>query len=204
LLDEVMLVTHSRRRNRLRRRRRAGSVGCTGHECAGLSLIELLITMSLLAILLAIGIPSFQGSQERARLRNSAEAVYSLLQFARSEAIKQYRDLFVVVSTGEAGPAGDGWCLAIANDRDCDCSVAGACQYGGVDQQEHSLTSERFPGVALASNRASYRFERKLGKCSSAGTLRLIGADSSRITIKVAPLGRVKLCSDDLLGLPEC
>ncbi|WP_201243247.1 GspH/FimT family pseudopilin [Halochromatium salexigens] len=200
-----MLVTRGRQRNRLRRRRRAGGVGCTGRERAGLSLIELLITMSLLAILLAIGIPSFQGSQERARLRNSAEAVYSLLQFARSEAIKQYRDLFVVVSTGEAGPAGDGWCLAIANDRDCDCSVVGACQYGGgADRQVHSLTSEGFPGVALASNRTSYRFERKLGKCSSAGTLRLTGADSSSITIKVAPLGRVKLCSDDLLGLPEC
>lgn len=195
-------MTRGRRRNRLRRRSRAG---CTGRECAGLSLIELLVTMSLLAILLAIGIPSFQGSQERARLRNSAEAVYSLLQFARSEAIKQYRDLFVVVSTGKAGAAGDGWCLAIANDRDCDCSVAGACQYGGgADRQEHSLSSERFPGVALASNRASYRFERKLGKCSSAGTLELTGAESSSVTIKVAPLGRVALCSDAFLGLPEC
>lgn len=195
-------MTRGRRRNRLRCRRRARGVGCTG-----LSLIELLITMSLLAILLAIGIPSFQGSQERARLRNSAEAVYSLLQFARSEAIKQYRDLFVVVSTGEAGPAGDGWCLAIANDRDCDCSVvgAGACQYGGgADRQAHSLSSEGFPGVALASNRASYRFERKLGKCTTPGTLRLGGADASRINIRVSSLGRVALCSDDFLGLPEC
>ncbi|MFP4603532.1 MAG: GspH/FimT family pseudopilin [Halochromatium sp.] len=172
--------------------------------CAGLSLIELLVTMSLLAILLAVGIPSFQESQERARLRNSAEAIYSLLQFARSEAIKQYRDLFVVVSAGEAGPAGDGWCLAIANDHDCDCSVAGACQYGGADRQEHSLVGADFPGVAVDSNRASYRFERKLGKCSTAGTLTLSGADASRIRIRVAPLGRVALCSDDVLGLPEC
>ncbi len=197
-------MTRGRRRNRLRRRRRAGGVGCTGCKCVGLSLIELLVTMGLLALLLAIGIPSFQGSQERARLRNGAEAVYSLLQFARSEAIKQYRDLFVVVSAGEAGPAGDGWCLAIANDLDCDCAVAGACQYGGVDQQEHSLTSERFPGVALASNRASYRFERKLGKCTTPGTLRLSGADASRINIRVSSLGRVALCSDDFLGLPKC
>lgn len=55
----------------------------------GFTLIELMVTISVLAIVLAIAVPSFQDMVRRNRLTSETNNLVSALAIARSEAIKR-------------------------------------------------------------------------------------------------------------------
>ena len=55
----------------------------------GFTLIELMVAVSVLGVLMAIALPSFQPLMERWRVRQVESHLESSLQFARSEAIKR-------------------------------------------------------------------------------------------------------------------
>ena len=55
----------------------------------GVTLIELIIGIAVLAILLALGIPAFTQALQNARLRATADSFTAGLQLARAEAIKR-------------------------------------------------------------------------------------------------------------------
>ncbi|MCA0894433.1 GspH/FimT family pseudopilin [Microbulbifer agarilyticus] len=57
----------------------------------GLTLIELLITSSILGILLAIGIPNFQQQLEANRTRAAADALLQAIHLTRSKAVSTNR-----------------------------------------------------------------------------------------------------------------
>ncbi len=54
----------------------------------GFSLVELLVTISILAILLGLGAPSFVTYLASARVRDAANSLYAGIQKARAEAIR--------------------------------------------------------------------------------------------------------------------
>lgn len=55
----------------------------------GFTLIEVLVVVAISAILLAIGIPSFNATVSRAQARDAAQTLHASLQLARSEAIRR-------------------------------------------------------------------------------------------------------------------
>ena len=55
----------------------------------GFTLIEMMITMTISAILLAIAVPSYQSITTNMRMSNEINALSSDLNFARSEAVKR-------------------------------------------------------------------------------------------------------------------
>ncbi|WP_300845228.1 GspH/FimT family pseudopilin [Tepidimonas sp.] len=55
----------------------------------GFTLIELMVTVAILAILLAVGGPALQGFIESSRMRSATHDLYSDLQLARLEAIRR-------------------------------------------------------------------------------------------------------------------
>ncbi len=55
----------------------------------GFTIIELMITIAVIAILAAIALPSFADMLERNRIKSAAESVKAEFQYARSEAVKQ-------------------------------------------------------------------------------------------------------------------
>ncbi|MDE2081846.1 MAG: GspH/FimT family pseudopilin [Burkholderiales bacterium] len=65
---------------------------------AGLTLIELMVTIAVAAILMATAIPSFQAMIQRNRVITEANSLVSDLQFARSEAIRQGLPVSLCVS----------------------------------------------------------------------------------------------------------
>ncbi|MCB1773872.1 MAG: GspH/FimT family pseudopilin [Gammaproteobacteria bacterium] len=64
----------------------------------GLTLVELMVTLAVIIILLAVGMPMFTGVVGSNRATAEANALVSALQLARSEAVK--RNLNVYVCTG--------------------------------------------------------------------------------------------------------
>lgn len=90
----------------------------------GFTLVELLIGLSLMAILMALAAPSFSGMLVNWKVRGMAENVSAALQLARAEAIKRNGDVrFALVEsvpvliTGSTGPtysadnSGDHWAV---------------------------------------------------------------------------------------------
>lgn len=88
----------------------------------GFTLVELMITVAVAAILATVAVPSMTNFIKKQRLKNAAEFVYGKLQFARTEAIKQSKVIFVRFSNGANG----GWSFGIG-DNSTACA-AGHCR----------------------------------------------------------------------------
>jgi general secretion pathway protein H len=62
----------------------------------GLTLLELLVVLGLMAIVASVGIPMFVGAVSNTELRTAAREVAAGLRYARSEALAQKRETVVV------------------------------------------------------------------------------------------------------------
>lgn len=62
---------------------------------AGFSLIELMMVLVLVAIFASIAVPSFNALIERNRIQTASEELYSLLQYARSEAVNRHANVSI-------------------------------------------------------------------------------------------------------------
>lgn len=79
----------------------------------GFTLIELLVVMALIAILAAIGVPSYQNLVTSNRISAEINGLVTHLQYARSTAVKEGRDVTVTSNNGNNWEGG--WVVADAN-----------------------------------------------------------------------------------------
>lgn len=86
------------------------------HKDRGFTLIELMIGIVILAIVLALGVPSYQTWIQNTRLRNAAESILNGLQLARAEAVA--RNTNVQFELG----AGSSWTVCLSAPPDFDCT----------------------------------------------------------------------------------
>jgi type IV fimbrial biogenesis protein FimT len=78
----------------------------------GYTLMEVIITMSIVAILMTIGIPSFRYITNANRIAGEINGLLGDMQFARAEAIKEGQNVSVCVSangTSCSGPTINTW-----------------------------------------------------------------------------------------------
>lgn len=69
----------------------------------GLSLIELMVTIFVLAILAAVAVPSFRAVMSRGDIANAINALSADMQFARGQAASQHRFVSICRSTTGTG-----------------------------------------------------------------------------------------------------
>ena len=91
----------------------------------GLTLIELMVALVVLALLLGLGVPSMQQLLHRNRLRAEAHRLLAAVNLTRSEAVMRNRPVSLCPSamavTGEplcSGHYSDGWIVFANQDRD--------------------------------------------------------------------------------------
>ena len=75
----------------------------------GFTLIELMITITVLGVMLALGLPSFVEMIQNMQVRTAAESILDGLQIARSEAVRRNAHTQFVI-----GP-GSGWTVSEIN-----------------------------------------------------------------------------------------
>ena len=86
------------------------------HLVAGFTTIELMVTVSILAVLMALAVPSFIPLIESWRVRQATEQLQSTLNYARSEAIKRGGQVAI-----HKLPNNTNGCTSATGTRDWDC-----------------------------------------------------------------------------------
>ncbi|MEJ2385401.1 MAG: GspH/FimT family pseudopilin [Xanthomonadales bacterium] len=113
----------------------------------GATVLELMVTLTIAAILLVAGVPSFQHYLHRQHVRAAIEQLHHDLMLARSEAV--YRNAIVIACPGapESGCAmGSDWSPGwiVFEDSDGDRTLSGdetVIRYGQLMQTVHVLTT---------------------------------------------------------------
>lgn len=159
---------------------------------SGVTLAETMIVVAIIGILAAIAVPSYQDMIERNRLKQAAEALKSDLQFARTEAIKQSKDIIVSRTTGNAGA----WCYGLsATTTSCDCKQATAATTDDCEIKSISGAAYGTTNMVSSSGNSTFSFRR--------GTIGANGVtfNSSNYEVRVifSDSGRVRICTPTTL-----
>ena len=182
----------------------------------GVTLIELMVTLAVAVILLAMAVPSFIDYFDKARARGAADQIASLLATARGEAVRLDRD----VSVSLAGTTGT-WCLGANQATDpvagqpvpeaaaCDCSTAPAsCLAGG---RELVITSADYQGVTIDAVDLDVTFDGKLGTLAGLTTDQVTVTSPKgayEVRVDVTALGHARSCVPSgqraINGVPAC
>ena len=166
--------------------------GWKSTRCGGFTLIELMVTITLVAIVMGIGVPSYQELVVKNRIQTQASEIRSSLAMARVEAIR--RGLRVRVCPGQNGCVGanwhDGWNSFV--DRNSDNTI---------DPNETQLEVHiRLDGGSTLTG-ANHVIFKSDGTASDARELNLCTADGDasphRRGIHVSNVGRVRVCDPD-------
>jgi type IV fimbrial biogenesis protein FimT len=181
----------------------------TQHPRRGLTLIELSVVITVMAVLATLAGPSLSEMIERKRLASQTEAVADLLHLARSEAIKHSgvtlpRSVAVTISPGST------WFVGAANG-DVACSSAATCVLNdGGQSVARYVTATECSSCTLTSPSATetlvFSFR---GLVEAGGAERVIVLSSPRgysTRVSVSRIGRVAVCSTGgpLSSYPAC
>lgn len=182
------------------------------HE-TGFTLIELMVTLSVLAILLMLASPSFADFFERYRLRSAVDDTLSVFAQARQAAVEADRNVTLAVggtttawcvgAVQEAEPAANSGALVDETPTACNCSTTPAsCQ---VDAGQMTVDGTGRPGVSVAAVGTAFTYDSKGGTLReediTAGLPKTISFLSSSqrygLTIQVNALGQARACTID-------
>lgn len=158
----------------------------------GLTLIECMVAIGILALLMSLAVPSFGHIMARHRLKAAAEGLAMDLSEMRFEAARRGQVLHLHVDTGPA------WCYALSAAAGCDCRGAQSCQLKTVTAIDH-------PAVELVEGQ-DLQFDPRQAAGTRSGSATLRGADGARLRVALSPLGRPTVCAPQraVPGYPAC
>lgn len=160
-----------------------------------------MIVVTIIGILVAIAIPSFQDSIERNSLKQAIEGLKSDMQFARTEAIKKSSNILVTRSPGNAGT----WCYGLSTKTTCTCTQATKtatdyCEIKRVFGTELNMVNMN----TAHHNNSNFSFRR--GTIGAGRVTFSTNNYSARVIF--SDVGRVRICtpiySTRIAGYPIC
>jgi type IV fimbrial biogenesis protein FimT len=164
----------------------------------GFTLLEMMVTIAVMAIITTTVVPGFNSMREKHKIRGAAETIASDLQLARSEAIKTNQSVSLSIS----GNGTTNWCYGINDTGGCNCNVNNACQVDGTTVRVAS--NNDFSNTNLTTNFASQTatFDPNRGTTNSGTTT--LTANGKTVKIFISAIGRISFCSTDYSFYPNC
>lgn len=162
----------------------------------GFTLLELLITVSVLSILLTIAAPNFKQVSDTQKMRRLAGEINGLMMSARSEAVMRKQPLWVhIVMSGSVNSQGE-WQIVLTNSG----------TYPG-GQVISSLSGQPYRNIELGVNYPSNQihFEAINGRAVN-GSLDFSTHQGALKFTTYRPSGRMRLCGNggDYFGFKQC
>jgi type IV fimbrial biogenesis protein FimT len=170
----------------------------------GFTLIELMVTLTVIVVLLLIAMPSFSAFRQRSALRAGAEQAVSFWNQARFEAAK--RNTYVKVGYVTSG---GNYCMGAATTTDatdhvaCDCTTAGACnvaQWPNSQTEWAGVTISGTPTMGPTGNEGVAIIEPKRTSITDSGDEGAVtfagppGTYSYKLNVVVDRFGRINTC----------
>lgn len=148
-----------------------------GHCQIGLTLLEVMVVVAIVAILAAIGVPSFRDWIQNGQIRNASESIQNGLRIAKTEAIKRntlirFQLTTSVDSACALSTSGSSWVVSFDNP-------AGLCA--------NAAFNEGYPAADAANNPAP----RILQISSSADGAKNASITSTQNSVAFNAIGRV-------------
>jgi type IV fimbrial biogenesis protein FimT len=179
----------------------------TSKNQQGVTLVELVVVIAIVAILLAFGTPALAEFAERNALKGAAENIVGVIGQAKGEAIK--RDALVNVTFTKMG---DGVCAgAIVGTATCDCTKEGDCPIASSAEVERDLKNVILTGDPSFGDDASFVIDPKTGALldiADGGTVALETKRGYGVEIRVNAVARSTVCvpSDKkpMAGVESC
>ncbi len=158
----------------------------------GMTSIEVLIAIAIVAILVSLAIPQYFSYIEDSRIKHAVEDMYNKVMWARSTAIKNSQDVTTVVQTGGS------WCYGFTTASTCDCSTAGNCALGSYQGGEYPSTTLSASGIG-----ASTIYQSERGTISVPGTL-TVSAGGQSASVVINKMGMARICGSNISGYKAC
>lgn len=170
----------------------------------GLSMVEVLCTLAISAVLLGGAVPLLNDLRQGQRLQAAAALLETDIHFARSTAISTGSPVRLVAQALQAG--GSCYLLHTGAANACECTGQGVAR---CDAGARLLRIEVLPpagGVTLAALTHPLVFDGRKATVTPTATLRLASRDGRAIHQVVNIMGRVRSCSPagSVGGLRHC
>lgn len=158
----------------------------------GLTLVELLIALTIIAITLGAALPGFSRAAERHRLEGAAAQLETELQFARSLAVSSRQNVRFTFLPGATGN-----CYVIhTGPAVTDC---------GASANEVRTTVLDAARLQITSSAGSFGFDPDKGTVTPTSTIELRNARGDALRVIVNLMGRVRTCSPNgVRGYKAC
>lgn len=155
----------------------------------GVTLIEMMIVIVIIAITLATSVSLFSKVIERNRLKSAAESLKSDLQLARLTAVKMSDQVILTKTTGNNGA----WCYGFnSGTTACDCTETDTSQADYCDLSIISGTNFSQTNLPFSSANTTFNFRR--GTSNSTSTC--FSTTNYKLKVLNNNVGRVEICSD--------
>ena len=170
----------------------------------GFTLLELMIVLAILAIGVALAVPSYSDVMQRRETTSQAEELVTFVSFAQSEAVKYNEMISVHVTYTDK----DNWCIgANEGSAPCDCNEINAdaenfCSLSGVAKILRSSAQTKSSMTAASTDRTLV-FDPIRGTMAVAdlGTQHglTLETDNGRwsLQVDVGATGRTRICNPD-------
>lgn len=155
-----------------------------------------MIALTVIGILTLVAIPSLTTLIKNQRIIGVSENLYSVLQNARSEAIKRNNNVYVSFQIGS------NWCYGVNSGSACDCSTPTNCNLGTVTASNTQITLSQ---SGLSGTPLQFYFESSHGGANAQRTFTFTDTNgTTAMTVKVNVLGNLSICSSQLTGYTAC
>ena len=164
----------------------------------GFTLIEMLISLVVLAVLLAAAVPSFSGMSERSKMQRLAEELQGFWGQTKSEAVLRNQELYLHFVQDGAAYAGE-WAL-VTNTSPTAPSDRHAAKVNALMY----LDGAPFKGISTNSSVQKVQFGHINGKPNQDGSIYFSIKNQKVLRLKFHKVtGRFRLCGGHY-GYPEC
>jgi type IV fimbrial biogenesis protein FimT len=159
----------------------------------GLTLVELMVCVAVLAVLLTLAVPSMQGFLARRQLEGLSAQFVADLQFARSAAVARAESLRMRI---HATPDGATCYLVHSGAANaCTCQADQTVQCNGSAQVLRVVQLPVNERISVRANVATLLIDPRQGTVSPTGSIDISVSDGSTLRHVVNILGRVRLCT---------